>query len=172
MYAILSVVLSAILGSTGNLDVRRSERKSVDHLIRHNFQKPIFDPDNGDGRSFEQDTPRIDRFAKAMKEDTSADGYIIAYGGLVSYKNEARIRLHCIRNYLVNTHAISRSRLKLIDGGFRVEVTVQLFLVKAGDPKPTPFPLVNREAVRIRKAPKHPCGKPVKDAKKVSAPTS
>jgi hypothetical protein len=109
--------------------------------------------------TFEEDKPRIDRFAEEMKNNNSAEGYIIAYGGLVSYKNEARIRLRCIRDYLVIAHGITRSRLKLIDGGYRPEVSVRLFLVKSNDPKPMAFPIVNREAVRMRKAPEYPCGK-------------
>lgn len=120
--------------------------------------RPIVDADHGSGRSFEQDKPRLDRFAKEMKEDSSAVAYIIAYAGLVSYKNEAIVRLNCTRKYLFNTHGISRSRLKLIDGGYSVEKEVQLFLVHPGDPIPTASPFVDRKAVRIRKAPKRPCG--------------
>lgn len=59
----------------------------------------------------------------------------------------------------MTTHGISRSRIKLIDGGYLVEKAVQLLLVNPGDPIPTPPPTVNREAVRIKKAPKYPCGK-------------
>jgi hypothetical protein len=120
--------------------------------------RPIRDFDDGPGRTFEQDKPRIDRFAKAFKKSSSAEAYIIAYGGLDSYKNEARIRLDCTRKYLTTRHKISRSRMKLIDGGHRMEVTVQLILVEPGDPKPTPYSLVNREAVRMTKAPKSKCG--------------
>ena len=127
-----------------------------------NQNRPIMDPDDGSGRSFEQDKPRIDRFAKEMKVNSSADAYIIAFAGLVSYKNEARIRLNCIRKYLITTHGISRSRLKLIDGGYRVEKSVKLFLVNPGDSQPTPFPTMNRNTVRFTKAPKYPCGKPVR----------
>ncbi|HKY44639.1 MAG TPA: hypothetical protein VJM50_16230 [Pyrinomonadaceae bacterium] len=123
------------------------------------------DPDDGSGRSFEQDKPRLDRFAKEMQENNSAEAYIIAFAGLVSYKNEAKIRLNCIREYLKTAHGISRSRLKLIDGGYRVEKSVKLLLVNPGDPKPTPFPTVDREEVRITKAPKYPCGQPVRRAR-------
>jgi hypothetical protein len=69
----------------------------------------------------------------------------------VSYKNEAKIRLRCIRDYLITAHNIPGSQLKLIDGSYRPEVTVQLFLVKPEDAKSKPFPIVNREAVRISK---------------------
>jgi hypothetical protein len=117
------------------------------------------DPDDGSGRSFEQDKPRLDRFAKEMKVNISADAYIIAFAGLVSYKNEARIRLNCIREYFITTHEISPSRLKLIDGGYRVEKSVKLFLVNPGEPKPPTFPTMDKQAVRITKAPKYPCGK-------------
>ena len=160
MYAILSVVLSTVIGLTVSFGLKLLRTRSLDHFVRHSAQKPIYDPDDGGGRSFEQDKPRIDRFAKAMKENSSADAYIIAYGGLESYRNEAGIRLNCIRKYLMTSHRIPRSRLKLIEGGYRTEVTVQLFLVNPGDPKPTPFPIVSREAVRMTKARKYPCGKP------------
>lgn len=175
MYASISVLLCAVMELTGMIDVALQPTKPLDHLSWHyskrsnldsvddisrGFEqdKPIKDPDNGNGRSFEQDKPRLDRFAKEMKENSSADAYIIAYGGLVSYKNEANIRLRCIRKYLTTTHGISRSRLKLIDGGHRVEKAVQLFLVEPGEAVPTAYPILNREAVRITKAPKKKCG--------------
>lgn len=160
MYTSISVVLTLVLGLIGIVDFRLRQTKPLVALSSRSQDRPIMDPDHGSGRSFEQDKPRIDRFAKAMKENRSADAYIIAYAGLVSYKNEARIRLTCTRKYLITTHEISPSRLKLIDGGYSVEKEVQLFLVNPGDPKPTASPFVNREAVRITKAPKYRCGKP------------
>ena len=134
----------------------------MSHWASQEIQRPIFDKDDGGGLSFEEDKPRIDRFAEEMKRINSAEAYIIAYGGLVSYKNEARLRLRCIRDYLKTAHEISGSRLKLIDGGHRPEISVDLFLVKPQDPQPTAYPIVNREAVQTRKAPKYPCGKPVR----------
>ena len=154
----ITSVMLIITGLTGLIQVNSPR---IIKVSDQTIQKPIIDRDDGGGLSFEEDKPRIDRFAEELKRDQFADAYIIAYGGLVSYKNEARIRLKCIRNYLNAAHNISRSRLKLIDGGYRPEVSVQLFLVKPEDPKPTAFPIVNREAVRIQKAPKYPCGKPV-----------
>lgn len=162
MYLSISLVLSLTMGLIGIVDVTLGHGKRLVALNCLSQDKPIMDPDDGSGRSFEQDKPRLDRFAKEMKVDTSTDAYIIAFAGLVSYKNEARIRLNCIREYLITTHGISRSRLKLVDGGYRVEKSVQLFLVNSGDAGPTPYPTVNREAVRITKAPRYPCGKPVK----------
>ena len=166
MYATPSVILFLVIGLMGIFDPRLRATKPSIALSCPIQDKPIMDPDDGSGRTFEQDKPRLDRFAEEMKENVSADAYIIAYAGLVSYKNEARIRLSCTRKYLITTHGISPSRLKLIDGGYSVEREVQLFLVKPGDPKPTSAPFVHQEAVRITKPPKYPCGKPVKPSAK------
>jgi len=155
---ITSVIL-IIIGLAGFVQVNSIGVKHNEWSVDQTTQKPIVDRDDGGGLSFEEDKPRIDRFADEVKRDNTAEAYIIAYGGLVSYKNEARIRLRCIRDYLITAHNIHRSRLKLIDGGYRPEVSVQLFLVKPEDPKPTAFPIVNREAVRLGKAPKDPCSK-------------
>jgi len=162
MQPTITVILSLVIAIVGVTYVSLRQPKAFDRLIYQNPEKPIMDFDDGGGRTFEQDKPRIDRFAKAMIENGSADAYIIAYGGLVSYKNEAKIRLNCTREYLMAAHGIPPSRLKLIDAGYRPEATVQLLLVKPGDPKPDPFTIVRREAVRMTKAPKYPCGKPVK----------
>src|SRR5690242_14749179 len=108
MYRSISVVLTLAMGLMGILDDRLRQGKSLVALSSLSQDKPIMDPDDGSGRSFEQDKPRLDRYAKEMKANSSADAYIIAFAGLVSYKNEARIRLNCIREYLVNTHGIPR----------------------------------------------------------------
>lgn len=158
----ISLVLFVVIASIGIVNVRLQQTKPLFDLSGPSQDRPIMDPDDGSGRSFEQDKPRIDRFANEMKVNSSADAYIIAFAGLMSYKNEVKIRLNCIRKYLISTHGISDSRLKLIDGGYRSEKSVKLFLVNPGDPKPTPFPTMKREAVRLTRAPKYPCGKPVK----------
>ena len=158
---ITSVILITA-GLAGLVQINSIGVKQNEWPADQTTQRPIVDRDDGGGSSFEEDKPRIDGFADEMKRDNTADAYIIAYGGLVSYKNEARLRLRCIRDYLITAHNISRSRLKLIDGGYRPEVSVQLFVVKPEDPKPTAFPIVNRKAVQLRKPPKHVCGKPPK----------
>jgi hypothetical protein len=158
----LKSIMLLITALVGMVDIIPPGIKPRGHVAGQETQRPIFDKDDGAGLSFEEDKPRIDRFAEDMKRNNSAQAYIIAYGGLVSYKNEARIRLSCIRDYLKTAHGLSRSRLKLIDGGHRPEVSVELFLVKPEDPKPTAYPIVNREAVQMRKVPKHPCCKAVR----------
>lgn len=157
MNIFISGFLTIGMAVIANLDLRWLHASPSLMTGGWGVQKPIMDPDNGSGRTFQQDKPRLDRFAKAMKEHSSNEAYIIAYGGMVSYKNEARIRLNCTRKYLMTTHGISRSRLKLIDGGYRVEKSVELFLVEPGDPKPTGYSILNREAVRMTRPPRKKC---------------
>ena len=151
------ILIVAILA--GPMEFKSQDPKPLDPSADKRIDRPIRDEFDGDGRTFEQDKPRIDRFAEEMMMNKSDIAYIIAYAGLVSYKDEARIRLRCTRDYLKTVHGIPSSRLRLIDGGYRVEKTVRLYLVKPDGPKPTPYPFVNREAVRMRRAPKYPCGK-------------
>jgi hypothetical protein len=156
---ILSVIL-IISGLTGFVGINLPGLESDDQLPDQSPDRRILHEDDGSGLSFDEDKPRIDRFAEELRRNKSAIGYIIAYGGLMSYKNEAAIRLRCIRNHLRTAHGIPASRLKLIEGGYRVEVSVRLYLVQRDDSKPTPYATVSREAVQMRKVPKYPCGKP------------
>ena len=158
----ITCLILMILGLLGLGNINSPALKRMVQLPGQTQDRPIFHEDDGSGLSFEEDRPRIDLFAENLKRNTSAKGYIIAYGGLVSYKNEAAIRLRCIRNHLIAAHKISPSRVKMIDGGYRVEVSVRLYLVNPGDSEPTPYSIVKRESVQMRKAPKYPCGKTAK----------
>lgn len=108
MYTARSIVLSVVIGCMGIVQGRLRQAKMLVELSCRTPQRPIMDPDDGSGPSFEEDKARLDRFAKEMQENTSAEAYIIAFAGLVSYKNEAKIRLNCIREYLKAAHGISR----------------------------------------------------------------
>ena len=153
----ITTVLLIIAGLAGVAGLDSPGFPRNDQLPDQREQRSNPHEDDGSGLSFEEDKPRIRRFAENLEESKTAIGYIIAYGGLVSYKNEAAIRLRCIQKYFA-AQGIPTSRLKLIDGGYRVEVSVRLYLVNPGDLKPTPYSIVNREAVKIRRAPKRPCG--------------
>ena len=161
MYRPIGIFVVALVGVTGVAGLMMDRANPSDRLIQESSQRPVFDPDDHTTPTFEDDKPRIDRFAQLLKENKSAEGYIIAYGGVVSYKNEAKTRLNCTQRYLTAVHKIPRSRLKLIDGGYRVEVTVAMFVVQPRELKPEPYSPINPEAAQIKKTPKWPCGKTV-----------
>lgn len=122
-------------------------------------QDRIFDRDDGGGLSFEEDKPRVDQFARNLVSVPNAKGYVIAYGGLTGPLHEAKSRLTCIRKYLTRSYKLGRNRLVLINGGYRIEVSVELFVVRPGEAIPEPQPMVGSSAVRVVKPTKRarPC---------------
>lgn len=67
----ISLVLFVVIASIGIVNVRLQQTKPLFDLSGPSQDRPIMDPDDGSGRSFEQDKPRIDRFANEMKEKLS-----------------------------------------------------------------------------------------------------
>ena len=128
---------------------------------KNTTQDRIFDRDDGSGLSFEEDKPRMDQFARNLIRVSNSKGYVIVYGGQKGPPNEARIRISCIRKYLSRSYQnkIGKDRLVLINGGYRVEVSVELFVLLPGDAIPEPQPTISPEAVRVVKSRKHarPC---------------
>src|SRR5215467_3834202 len=96
------ILIGAVV--VGLVEINSSVPKPVHPLSVQQTDRPIRDFDDRGGLTFDEDKPRIDRFAEEMKRNQSNVAYIIAYAGLVSYKNEAAIRLRCIRNHLVTAH--------------------------------------------------------------------
>ena len=58
----------------GIFDVRLRPTKPLIALSCPIQDKPIMDPDDGSGRTFQQDKPRLDRLAEEMKVNSSIDG--------------------------------------------------------------------------------------------------
>ena len=71
MNATICVILSGLMLLMGIVDVRLRPTKRLLAFSDRSQDKPIMDPDHGSGRSFAQDKPRLDRFAKEMKENAS-----------------------------------------------------------------------------------------------------
>jgi len=91
---------------------------------------------------------RLDNFAAELLKEPSAQGYVIAYGGRVGRAGEAQRRADRARDYLVNTRGIDASRIVTVDGGYREELTVQLWIVPSGATPPTAEPSVDPSEVR------------------------
>ena len=137
---------------------------SIRYATASNAQKAttqdrVRDRDDASGLSFEEDKPRVDQFARNLMNVPNVKGYVIAYGGRTGPRNEARTRLTCIRKYLARSYKLGRDRLVFIDGGYQLEVNVDLFLVFPGETIPEPQPMVSPSAVRVVKPKKsaRPC---------------
>ncbi|MCA1635019.1 MAG: hypothetical protein LC802_15350 [Acidobacteria bacterium] len=102
---------------------------------------------------FNDEKARLDNYAIELQNNPGAQGYIIAYGGRVGRAGEAQRRADRARDYLVNQRGISADRIVTVDGGYREELTVQLWIVPQGATPPTAEPSVDPSEVRTTRAP-------------------
>jgi hypothetical protein len=107
---------------------------------------------------FNDEKARLDNFAIALQNEPGAQGHIIAYGGRRGRAGEAQARADRARDYLVNTRGIDPGRIVTVDGGFRENLTVELWIVPTGAPAPTASPTVDASEVQTttprRRAPR------------------
>lgn len=85
---------------------------------------------------------RLDNLARELQGEADLQGYIIAYGGRRGVAGEAQMRAAGVKDYLTRTHQIEGSRIVIINGGYRQELTVELFIGLKGGPAPTALPTV------------------------------
>jgi len=83
---------------------------------------------------------RLDKFTIELQMDPTAQAYIIGYGGRLSRAGDAPRLADKAKGYLVTKRGVDRDRIVTIDGGYREQVAVELWLVpsRASLPKPTP----------------------------------
>lgn len=108
---------------------------------------------------------QIDKFALELQKLPKATAYILYYGGrgksfydsktgkeeiILPQRNEAKAKIiGFINDYLVETR-IGR-KIKLIDGGYRENYTVQFWIVPEGAELPKPTPTIKSEDIKFRK---------------------
>ncbi|HSE36955.1 MAG TPA: hypothetical protein VLG74_06595, partial [Blastocatellia bacterium] len=105
---------------------------------------------------FNDEKARLDNYAIQLQNDPSATATIIAYG---SCTGEGQARADRAKDYLVNTRGIEAGRITTIDGGYRADLTVQLWIVPSGADAPvastdniiSPCPECKRRAPRRRR---------------------
>jgi hypothetical protein len=98
---------------------------------------------------FNDEKARLDNYAIELQNDPGSQGYIIAYGGRRGTAGEAQARGDRAKNYLVNTRGIDAGRLTVVDGGYREDLTVELWIVPTGATPPTATPTVEASEVQI-----------------------
>ena len=107
---------------------------------------------------------RLDNFAVELKADPTVQGYLIVYGGRRSKAGEARKAAARAKTYLVKKRRINAKRLATIDGGYREEASVELWLVPSGAQPPQATPNVDPSEVMPAKPAKR--AKPKKTLKR------
>lgn len=98
--------------------------------------------------SFDDQKARLDNLAVELQADPTTTTYVIAYGGRTSRIGQADLLGSRARDYLVTNRGIDQSRIVVINGGFREEDCVELWIIPSGATPPQPTPTVNAGDVR------------------------
>ena len=101
--------------------------------------------------SLDDQKARLDNLAVEMQNDPSTRAYIIAYGGRMSPVNKVEKLMSRAREYLVTQRGIDDSRVVTVNGGFREEDSVELWIVPSGAAAPRATPTVQAGDVNRRK---------------------
>jgi len=92
-----------------------------------------------------EEEARLNDFAFQLRaSDKTVAGYILVYSGSLTSINEAHERGARAKVYLLS-RGVDPTRLFVVDGGVRNEMTVELFLAPQGTVPPTPTPTIPRE---------------------------
>ena len=98
--------------------------------------------------SYDDLKARLDNLAVELQNDPTTTTYVIAYGGRTSPIGQADRLLARARNYLVTERVINASRIILVNGGFREEDCVEIWIVPRGATPPQSSPTVQPGDVR------------------------
>ncbi|HEX6718879.1 MAG TPA: hypothetical protein VF088_17360 [Pyrinomonadaceae bacterium] len=91
----------------------------------------------------------LDAFAQHLKANRSLRALLISYGGKQSCRNEALLRARLATRYLLKMHGISSSRSTILNGGYREDWVVELWVGSSGATAPSPTRTINKKQVTI-----------------------
>ena len=126
--------------------VPAKDRRGIDlHPI---FITPVKFDEYGNIR-WSDEKARLDNFAIQLSNSKDMVGCIQVYAGQKARFAEARLRANRARKYLLDVRHISPERVKIIDAGYRQELTVTLWIVSAEAQPPLSTPTVDPSNVKI-----------------------
>jgi len=101
--------------------------------------------------TFDDQKARLDNLAVELQNDPSTRAYIIAYGGRMSPVGQVEKLMSRARDYIVTQRGIDASRLVVVNGGFREEDSVELWVVPSGAAAPQATPTVQAGEIKRHK---------------------
>lgn len=106
--------------------------------------------------TYDDQKARIDNLAVELQRDPTTRAYVIAYGGRMNPIGQVERLMTRAREYLINERGIGADRFTVVNGGFREEDSVELWVVPSGAAAPKATPTVQAGEVnppaRKRKA--------------------
>ena len=104
--------------------------------------------------TFDDQKARLDNLAVELQNDPSTTGYIIAYAGRGSRAGEANRLGARALEYLAAQRGLDKSRIVVMNGGYREQDCVELWIVPRGAAPPQPRPTVQAGDIKpVREAP-------------------
>lgn len=101
--------------------------------------------------TFDDQKARLDNLAVELQNDPTTRAHIIAYAGRMSPVGQVEKLLSRAREYIVTHRGIDAARLTLVNGGFREDDSVELWVVPSGAAAPQPTPTVQAGEIKRRK---------------------
>lgn len=96
----------------------------------------------------EDELVRLDMLANEVRANPGSLAYLIAYGGKEGKKNEAKARLARMSYYLSENRGVPKPII--VDGGFRENPMVSMWLYYPGEFLPMPSPTLNAKDVKLK----------------------
>jgi hypothetical protein len=93
--------------------------------------------------SYDDQKARLDNLAIELQNDPSVTTYVIAYGGRTSRAGSADALLKRATDYMTKQRGVDQSRIVTVNGGYRDEDCVELWIVPRGAEAPKATPTVN-----------------------------
>ena len=107
---------------------------------------------SGDEAVCETEMAHLDSYAIQVQNKPKYTAYVIVYGGRYgTARHEMRQRRSRIKRYLVKNRGIEPERVRVINGGFREKVTVELWLVEYGGKFPQPTMTISPADVKYKR---------------------
>ena len=101
--------------------------------------------------TFDDQKARLDNLMVELQNDPSARAYIIAYGGRTDPIGQVEVLMKRARDYIVEQRGIDAARIVTVNGGFREDDTVELWIVPSGAAPPQATPTVQAGEVKPKK---------------------
>jgi hypothetical protein len=100
--------------------------------------------------SFVEERKLLDYFVARLRGESShSKGYVVVYAGHRARVCEAELRATRAKNYLMNQQGIKSENIVVINGGYREQLTVELYIGQATELEPVIMPTIRPSRVQI-----------------------
>lgn len=93
---------------------------------------------------------RLDNLAIELQNDPTLQAHLVVYGGRGGPRGQVERRADWLKNYLVTTRGLDAARVLTVEGGFREELSGELWLSPRGTPAPPVSPTLDEGYVTPR----------------------